>query len=300
MKKNKPGISLSLMIVLFFGCVSHPAANVKELKPKRIACVLVSKNSESLTFTIKANQSLTFIENKLDLPLGVLLHFPETNLNLDRGVYTPQDNEIISSIKAHEIVEDKTTSSRIFFALKIDSPYAITNDDAGIKITFPKTPAISDAKPQKEMAVKKSPAKIIKKRPTTTNYLKKVMATQLKNNIAIEVKADRAIKNYKSFTLRNPDRIVLDIYNLKSLYEEQQIIEVGSTWVKRIRHFGHPDRVRLVIETRMNYLSSYSALPTDSGLLIHVGKIPAYLNQERPTESDDGLESGQVTLTWPE
>ena len=299
MKKNKLGISLAVMIVLFFGCASHPAPAVKESGPKRITDILISKNSGSLIFTIKSNQSLTYTANQLDLPMGVLLHFPDTSLDLDRGVYTPPDNEIISSIKAHEIVENKTTRARIFFALKKDSAYALNKDDTGITVTFPKTTALSnETKPQKKLAAKKPPARIIQKNPPAANHLKTVTATPLKKNIAVEVKADRAIENYKSFTIDNPDRIVFDMYNFKSPFKQEQIILVESQWVKRIRHFGHPDRVRLVIETHKNYLSSYSALPTDNGLLIHVGKIPASSNQAHQTESDASSGTGQVKLAW--
>src|SRR6056300_156565 len=102
MKKNKPGISLAIMIVLFFGCAARPAVNVKESGPKRITDILIHKNSESLVFTIKADQSLTYTANRLDFPMGVLLHFPETKLDLGRRVYTPPANEVISSVKAHE------------------------------------------------------------------------------------------------------------------------------------------------------------------------------------------------------
>jgi hypothetical protein len=142
MKKNKPGIFLVLMIVLYFGCAAHPAANVKESGPKRITDIQLIKSSESLIFTIKANQSLIYTAQKLDFPIGVLLYFSETSLDLDRSVYTPPGNEIVSSIKAQEIVEDKTTGVRIFFALKKESSYSLTNDDAGVKITFPRTTAL--------------------------------------------------------------------------------------------------------------------------------------------------------------
>ncbi len=176
MKKYKPAIFLALLIALFFGCASQPAANVKESGPKRITDIQLTKSSESLNFTIKANQSLIYTAQKLDSPIGVLLYFSETSLDLGRSVYTPPDNEIVSSIKAKEIVEDKTTGVRIFFALKKESPYNLTNDDAGVKITFPRTTALSDAKP---------PTKIIKKSPPAANYLKTVTAKPLKNNIAI-------------------------------------------------------------------------------------------------------------------
>jgi hypothetical protein len=301
MKKNEPGMYLALMIVLFFGCASHPAVNVRESGPKRITDIVFIKSSESLEFTIKTNQLLIYSANKQDFPIGVLLYFSDTSLDLDRSVYTPPENEVISSIKAHEIVEDNSTSIRIFFALKKESPYNLTNDDAGVKITFPRTTALSPAKPQKKLAAEKPPAKIVKKSPPSAKDLKKVTTTPQTNNLAIEVKADGAIKNFKSFTLDNPDRIVLDLYNLKSPHKKQQIVEVESKWVTRIRHFGHEDKVRLVIETRKNYLSSYSALPTDTGLLIHVGKnsrSSASSNQTRQPETDGGSETGQVKVAW--
>ena len=90
--KNKQSISLAVMIVLFFGCAPHQAANVRDSGPKRITDILISKNSESLVFTIKANQSLTYTANKLDFPMGVLLHFPDMSLDLDRVVFKPPDN----------------------------------------------------------------------------------------------------------------------------------------------------------------------------------------------------------------
>jgi hypothetical protein len=180
MKKFKPGIALAILIVLFSGYISHPAANAKAPEPKRITNILMNTNSDSLIFIIKANQSLTYTVNKLALPMGVLLYFPETNLDLDRGVYTPPDNEIISSIKAHEIREDKTTSTRIFFALKKESTYVINEDDAGIKITFPRTKALSDVKTQKKSVKKKPPNEHIQKDQPTDNQLKRVIAKPLK------------------------------------------------------------------------------------------------------------------------
>jgi hypothetical protein len=54
----------------------------------------------------------------------------------------------------------------------------------------------------------------------------------------------------------------------------------------------------LVIETHKNYVSIYLAIPTDKSLLIHVGKIPAFSNQARQTESDAGSGTGRVKLAW--
>ena len=89
--------------------------------------------------------------------MGVLLYFSDTSLDLDRSVYTPPENAVISSIKAHEIVEDNITSVRIFFALKKESTYNLASDDTGITITFPRTEALLLAKPQKKIGSRKAP-----------------------------------------------------------------------------------------------------------------------------------------------
>jgi type IV pilus assembly protein PilQ len=299
MRKNKPGILIALIIVLFFGCASHQPENLRGSGPKRITDILISKNSGSLIITIQANQPLTYTANKLVLPMGVLLHFPETRLDLDRSIYIPPGNEIISSIKAHESVENKKTRARLFFALKKDAPYTLNGGDKGITVMFPLTKAPSSVStPPEILAPEKPPTKINQQGPPAANQLKSVTAKPLENNITVEVRADRAIEDYHSFTVDNPDRIVFDIYNLKSPHEQEQIIAVESRWVKRIRHFGHPDRVRLVIETHNNYSSRYWTNPTDKGLLIYVGKIPASSNQARQTASDAGSETGQVKLAW--
>ncbi len=275
-QKIRPGLYLAVVIGLFFGCASHQPADERGTGPKRITDLLISQNSEELVVTIKTNQSINYTASRLDLPMGVLLYFPDTSLDLARRVYTLSDNEAISSIKANEIVEDKTTSARIFVVFKKDTPYDLSPDLSGLRITFPKTTDLSlDPKPQKKLAETIAPTTgTIPKALPVASHLKQVTATPLKNNIAVNIIADGTIKNYKSFTLDHPARIVFDLYNLKSPYKEQQIIEVGSKWVKRVRHFGHPDKVRLVLETEDNYQKKYSALPKDTGLLIQWATSP--------------------------
>ena len=56
----------------------------------------------------------------------------------------------------------------------------------------------------------------------------------LRNNVVIKIKADGVIKNYKSFTMDNPPRIVVDLLNIKSPYQGEQRIAVKSPWVTRV------------------------------------------------------------------
>jgi hypothetical protein len=110
----------------------------------------------------------------------------------------------------------------------------------------------------------------LKSEPVAT-ALRTVTTETLEDTATVNVKANGAIKNYKAFTLVNPDRIVFDIYKIKSPHQNEQKIAVQSKWIKQIRYYGHPNKLRLVIEALNISDSKYSSVSTDSGLLISVG-----------------------------
>lgn len=309
--KIKKDISLTLIMVLFLGCASYQAADKRASGANRITGLTISKNPEAMILTIEGNLALTYTAEKLVFPMGVVLQFPDTHLELARRIYLPPDNEIISSIKADEKIKGKKTSARIFIAFKKDASYKLAADEDGLAVTFPLTSALAsaplkDAEPRSKIVEKKpepeqksEPGVIPENRPAA-NYLKTVVARPLENKIAIDVQADGAITDYKSFILYRPPRIVFDLYNLKSPYKKEQIMAVASPWVKRIRHFGYADKVRLVLETHQNYLEKYSAVPNDTGLVIQVGNASAAPKKTSQPKSDATPGTRQIKLAWEE
>ena len=316
--KTKIDIFLVLIIVLFLGCASQQKAD-----DRRITNMTISKKAESLILTIEGNRALTYTAEKLVFPMGVVLQFPDTRLELARQIYMPPDNEIISSIKAFENIENRTTTARIFISFKKDTAYDLSADAGGLTVTFPAPGMLSDdAQPGSTWAEKKpepeaepekqpepepetEPEKPPKSEPIaypqpTANYLKTVTASTFKDKTTVEVKADGVINDYKSFTMDRPPRIVFDLYHLKSPYDTQQIISVASPWVQRIRYFAHPDKVRLVLETPKSYLSKYSAFPNEIGLLIDVGDTRAAPGKASQTAPDAASGTQQAKLTWEE
>ena len=280
-KRSRPlraGVILFSIVLMIAGCASQNTANVKSAeKTKLITDIATSETAESTIVTVKGGPTLTYTAIKQVFPLGVLFHFPETGLDNIKEVYYPPQTDIIGSIRATQIEENSTTS-RVFIALKKDLPYNINPDATGIHISFPKSgkmaatpsetkPAVSEKSPKKPEPEKKTVA------PATR--ITAIGTTPLKKSVAINIKADGTINNYKSFTIEKaPPRIVYDFYGLKSPYKGEQRIKVKSDWISRIRHFGHSDKVRMVIETKKPYLSKYAATPVDNGLLIHVGQVP--------------------------
>ena len=267
-------------VAWFVGCASNKAGEVKAGGAKRITGITTDVTADSVIVTINGNQPLTYTAIKQVFPMGVLFHFPETSLATDQTVTTPPPNEIIGSVKASELVEDKSTTSRIFIAMKTDAPYDLNPQDSGLQVLFPKAAAGAAAPPA---PVAKKPAAAVKTEPLpakkedlpAASHLKTVTATPLKNNVVVDVKADGAIKDYKSFTIDGKQpRIVIDMFKIKSPFKQEQRLAVKSPWVNQVRHFGYPDKVRLVLDTPKASLAKYSASPTANGLVIHIGNVP--------------------------
>jgi type IV pilus assembly protein PilQ len=284
-KKLFKPIQLSIILLSITACVSQNAANVKTAgETKLITDIITSEDVQSTIVTVKGNDMLTYTESKQEFPLGLLLHFPETGLDNIKTVYYPPENDNLSSIRATQIDEGGITS-RLFITLKRDLPYRIESDDTGLHIYFAKTdnPAIEMA-PQ-DVPVEKveiSPESEPERAPAQpATRVISITATPLKKNVVIDVKADGTIRNYKYFTIAgDPSRIVYDLYGLKSPSKKEQQLTVKSDWVSGIRYYGHPEKIRMVLETPKAQLSEFSASPTDDGLLIYVGNIPAALNKD--------------------
>jgi type IV pilus assembly protein PilQ len=285
------GVLLLSMVVLFASCASQNAAKGTAAGDnKLITDIITSEDANSTVVTVKGNQALTYTAIKQVFPLGVLFHFPATALDNIKTVYYPPENDFISSIRSTQVEEDGITS-RIFIALKKDLPYSIEPDAIGLNIVFPKSGKLAAPTPAKASEADEATAEPTAEpapEPAETpaapaTRITSVSATPLKQNVVITIKADGTITDFKSFTIsETPPRIVYDIYKLKSPYKGEQRIAVKSDQVRKVRHFAHPDKIRLVLETHKAYLSKYTAKPIDNGLLIYVGQAPAPVSEEKP------------------
>ncbi len=273
------GILIISILVLFTGCYPDNSGRVKPAIPKRINEIIVSDDPESWNCTIMGNQALTFTAINQVSPTGLLLNFPDTTLDFAGTVPVPPDNEIFSAIEANEINYKDKINSRILIVLKMDRPYALSPDGEGVRISFPKTTARQeDSGVDIESAAKNKDDITGDLKIPVAGRLASVTATPLKDHMLVNVKADGTISDYQSFTIKNPARIVFDLFNLKGPDAGEQIISVASKWVKQIRYLAYGDKIRLVLDTDENYLTEYFSFPTASGLLIYIGRTPEPFN----------------------
>jgi hypothetical protein len=149
-KKSALSILFFMLIAMFFGCASDKAADVQLEETRQITTIMTSENTEALKVFVKGNQNLEYTAIKQEAPRGVRVDFPDTGLKNLRPVYTPPENEIISSIEIMEIHEDQAKKAQIFIALKADTPYDLTPVDKGVEISFPKAAAMSSVEKKSE------------------------------------------------------------------------------------------------------------------------------------------------------
>ena len=101
--------------------------------------------------------------------------------------------------------------------------------------------------------------------------LQEIEVALVEGQVVIQVKADGAVPDYKTFTMDNPSRIVFDISNLKSRFAGERRVPIKGGNGKQVRYFNQADNLRVVVETDKKNLGKYSAFQTETGLVIAVG-----------------------------
>ncbi|MCP4345270.1 MAG: type IV pilus secretin PilQ [Desulfobacterales bacterium] len=272
----------------------NPSASESPLK--RITDMTVNEDAESINLLVKANRLLTYTSVKQPFPPTIILYFSNTFLDIGRSP-SPKEYKIDmsgSSIISSAIISEENgtgrskpgSTSKIEISLKKDAPYNIIREGSGLKISFSKTPAPgqwpvasrnnsgTDSSGLWQPAGGQQPV-IGTRQPAdsyhTASRLQSVYATKLEDGLKVFVGADGTITNYKVFTIGSPASIVFDIFDIKSPYKNEKKVAVDTRWVRQVRYFGYPDRLRLILDTEKIFLHNFSAYPVDNGLLIHVG-----------------------------
>ena len=127
---------------LLAGCATQNAdreTGVAGLDPSQsmeITSIGLSEEPDSINVVINGIEPLTYTSVKQPLPLGVVLYFPNTRLNVSQ-TDVPSTGNPVTSIHAGQI-EAKTNTTRIEILLAADVPYNVVQDGNSLKIQFPK------------------------------------------------------------------------------------------------------------------------------------------------------------------
>ncbi len=296
-------IYLIFLAIIAWGFACGPANRVDRTatsdnrditSSKMITSIVTTEEADGVGILLKSDRLLTATSIKQPYPLGVILYLPETVAPDLKTIYTP-DSNIVKSIKASKLTDDGS-GVRLEILLDKEAPYDITQEDEGLKIVFKDIEDASSSLYGKSIKAPQSFEEsdiepIVEPEPqarSTVNNIRTVSATELDESVNISVLAEGTIKNYRSSTMASPARIVFELLNVKSPHPTEQMVPINTEWVKAVRYYSYPDRVRLVLETDKAYLNNFSAYSTDDGLLINVGSSKSPLatdNDNRPAKS---------------
>jgi type IV pilus assembly protein PilQ len=276
---------LAVSLAVLTGCAQSTAVKPTTDEPsseavedgRKITGIRSAESAEAATITIEGNQGLVYTSVKQPFPAAVVLYFPDTALSLaDVDTDSIQDSAVIDSIQTSEMTE-KGVTARVEILLKEDVPYEVDSIDGRLNVTFPiaaKEGPMDASIAEAEAEKKAGPEAQLPPEPPSgppATMLESVTTDAMEDGLKVYVNADGVIKDYKTFTVTNPARIVFDIYGVKADTRKEEQQQVGTRWVRRVRHFGYPDRVRVVLDTRPAYLDQYRAFPTNDGLTVLVG-----------------------------
>lgn len=114
-------------------------APVDPSQPTRITSIGLSEEATSVDVLIQGTEPLTYTSVRQPLPLGVVLYFPETRLDLANGDVA-STGDPVKSIHAGQI-ESKNQATRIEILLATDAPYNVVQDGNGLRVRFEKATA---------------------------------------------------------------------------------------------------------------------------------------------------------------
>jgi type IV pilus assembly protein PilQ len=132
-----------MIVALFFaGCATQDSVRktgVADIDPSpsmEITAIGLTEDAESTSVVISGTEPLTFMSVKQALPLGVVLYFKNTRLNVSNANVESSGNPV-ASIHASQ-KEANGNTSRIEILLASDAPYNVVQDGTALNVQFAK------------------------------------------------------------------------------------------------------------------------------------------------------------------
>ena len=273
---------------------------------------------------IKGNRALTYTSVKQLSPSAAInIYFPDTKLSSGETTIastSPLIDTILTSQK-----DQKNPSSKITVQLHQDAPYKIVREGTNLRlmITDANIQAYKEGQTDTREASELMPIKTNPQRgapqPTVasndaipidssqtsdntmkgssgqTSSIETKTATQINafdsqidpKHASIQILADGQIVDFKATTMDNPARIVLDLFDISFAEQKSTVSVAKNPYIKEVRVYTYPKRVRVIIDTKEEFLSAYKPISTKQGLSVIVGyNIPENLEFNQLSSQD--------------
>ena len=285
-----------LMVVMIAGCA--PSAGVRQgtdatapgvpsdagQSARRITGMSVTDTPDAVVVSIQTNHLADYTLAEPPLEQAVVLYFPEAGLATTTAD-PAAPNDLVGPITAAELITGGPSKVVIPMQRPGLTYEAVRGMDNSLDIIFNKTavaPAPETAAMPEEAVETAGVSETEEVMPPVVEasapaapatLLENITVTAGTDALDITIQADGAITDHQLRILKSPPRIVFDLPGIRSTHAGEQRIAVDSAIAGRVRHFAHPDYLRVVVDLKEDmYLGKAAAYPLSNGLLIHVGE----------------------------
>jgi type IV pilus assembly protein PilQ len=136
-----------MIVALFFaGCATQDPSRktgVTDIDPSpsmEITAIGLTEDADSTSVVISGTEPLTFMSVKQALPLGVVLYFKNTRLNVSNADVPSTGNPVVSIHASQK--EASANTSRIEILLSSDAPYNVVQDGTALNVQFAKSAGV--------------------------------------------------------------------------------------------------------------------------------------------------------------
>lgn len=220
---------------------------------KKISGIFIDESGYNVK--IQSDERLTYSFKKIENSNGVEVCLPKTFISGD-VVKEIKSGGLISSVKSEK--RDDNLSVVLITALS-EFDYAVAREsDTLVNISLKK---------------RNISAELNKSKISLATQLVSIKTEDRDNGLIVNLIGNGRISNYKKSVIEKPNpRIVFDIYNIKSDAVREKKIHLKSDFAENIRYYNYTDYVRVVIDTKSDYLKKFSDSPLSDGLLINIGE----------------------------
>ncbi len=126
-------------------------------------------------------------------------------------------------------------------------------------------------------------------------FLRDVVIVAQPQGVKVELTGDALAADFRSFTLGQPPRLVIDFPGVLSSFPKK-FLEVGHPLLKDVRLGQHPDKLRLVLTFPATDLPPHRIAREADGVTIIVGKIEKDPEEGKKPGMEERRETGATQM----
>lgn len=264
-KKVYCGILILVFTVIFMimGCASRDKGEPlpTAISQNHVKKIAAESSDEGKRIIIEGKAPLAYTFFKLvPQPLKLVVDIPQTELTSGVTTPIPVDGEVIQEITAIQHDGDVEVSIHLNKLVR----YKVHKDGNLLYIDIgTQSPLLAKEREKKEEIeiVKEIPSPVKedvveKELPPAQKLVDVFVDTTQKDKVILRLKADGKFGDYNTFDLKNPTRLVIDLWKVKRKFRKKAI-SVNSPYLKRVRLGDHPKKVRVVLDCPTTALPSH-------------------------------------------